>query len=467
MRTFQSHLMAGPLLVAGVFALGVAACGEEAPAPPSSVSSPGAQSSPEPQDAYEVWVVDQSDSDHEARMGGRLYIYRGVDLEGEDPAGPEPIEVVDLARTTAELCVRETGVNPVRPHMLLFDPEGERGILSFVGSGHVVVIDAARREPLDCFRATPGSGGAQQAHAAFPSHDGTYIVVANQNGKLLERLDIDPSSGTVSHSMDATLDLANGLTPSGALREDPVLRPDNAPICPVVDHDSRFVWVTLRGGGLLVVDPRSTPMEIVAEYDREVVRGNGCGGVQVGDALFLNSGGAPVNLQGQPHPHLSLYGFDVYRFPVDGYQTGSPPNTPEPTLLFTADGARDSHGMAAVAGGRFVWVMDRHAGVAEVISTETGEWVGTVPLAGPVSEVPAPDLVDVSPSGHHLFVALRGPTPLTGDPHNATGTTPGLGIIRVTGDGSEGRLEAVARISNVHDGVEMADAHALRVRRLP
>jgi hypothetical protein len=46
-------------------------------------------------------------------------------------------------------------------------------------------------------------------------------------------------------------------------------------------------------------------------------------------------------------------------------------------------------------------------------------------LAGEIRNDPAPDLVDAAPNGNRLFVALRGPVPLSGDPHNAQGTTPG------------------------------------------
>lgn len=414
---------------------------------------------------YEVWLVDQSDSDPEGRRGGRIHIFAGSDLEG-DPRGAAARETVDLAGATADLCTSETGAAPVRPHMLLFNEEGTHGALAFVGSGHVVILDAAARSPLRCFRMSQGAGGAQQAHAAFPSADGTFILVANQNGKLLERIDVDYGAGSFVHNTAATLDLANGTTPSGALVQDPVLRPDNAPICPVMDRESRHAWVTLRGGGLLVVDVRSTPMRIVGEYDRETVHGNGCGGVQVGDRMFVNSGGAPVNLQGEEHPVLHLYGFDVYRFPVTGYSADAGPNLPAPEVVFRAEGARDSHGMAALRGDTYLWVADRHADVFEVLSAASGDHVATVALAGPLSENPAPDLVDVSPSGDLLFVALRGPTPLTGDPHNATGTTPGLGVVQVSPDGTGGELVAVLGITNPVDGREMADAHAVRVRPL-
>jgi hypothetical protein len=415
---------------------------------------------------FEVWIVDQADSNHEEGYGGWMYVFRGDDVMGDDPGAAEALHRLDLGAGTAELCREETGVNPVRPHMLLFNQEGTHAILSFVGSGHVVIYDAATREALDCIRTSPGAGGAQQAHAAFPAPDGSYIVVANQNGKLLERIDTDFRAGTFVHNTNATLDLANGTTPADLPREDADLRPDNAPICPVIDESSRYTWVTLRGGGLFVVDSRAEPMRIVAEYDRDHVKGNGCGGVQAGGGMFINSGGAPVNLGGEEHPHLHLHGFDVYRFPLDGYEEGAEANTPEAELVFTVGGERDSHGMTKVRDGRHVWIMDRNQDVAEVLEVATGDHVNTVQLVGEHTDNPAPDLVDISPGGERIFAAFRGSVPLTGDPHNATGSTPGLGIVHVDEDGRSGAVIGIVHFTNDRDGVNIADPHAVRVRHL-
>ena len=409
--------------------------------------------------SFEVWLIDQSDTKGK-NFGGTLYVFDGADLAGANAAAAQPRERVDLSTETSAVCMSATGANPVRPHMVLFGPEHRHAVLAFVASGHVVVYDAAARRPLTCFRTTQSPSG-RQAHAAVPAPDGSFILVANQNGKRLERIDADFAANRFTYNEAATLDLAACRTPSGQPCEAPDVRPDNAPICPVVDASSRYAFVTLRGGGLLVVDPKQTPMAIVAEYDKATVNGNGCGGVAAGGGMYLNSGGRPGRLE-----HLSLYGFDVYRFPLTGFSTTNPANAPAPAVVFSNPGEHDSHGMAPTAGERFVWVIDRHANVAEVLSTEAGRRVNTVNLAGAMSADPAPDLVDVSPDGRHLFVSLRGPTPLSGDPHVATGSNPGLGVIDVGSDGQSGSLKAILRITNVDSlGVEKADAHAVRVRR--
>jgi hypothetical protein len=412
---------------------------------------------------FEVWIADQSDT--RPGFGGQLLIYEGSRLTGRHAANARPIARLDLGAATADLCRAATGRNPVRPHMILFNNEHTHAVLSFVASGHVVIFDAERRTPLNCFETTVGSTGTRQAHAAYPAPDGSYILVANQNGKRLERIDTNFRRNTFVHNPAATLDLMTCTTPSGQPCEHPDLRPINWPICPFVDSSSRHGFVTLRGGGLFVVDAKATPMTIVAEYDKATVKGNGCGAVEVGRHVYINSGGSPVNVStGDPH-HPSLYGFDVYRFPQRGYSAANAPNTPMPELILSKSGMSDSHGVVATDQNRYLWAMDRHADVAEIIDVRTGRWVNTVDLVGSVSDNPAPDLIDRAPDGDQLFVALRGPTPLSGDPHNATGSTPGLGIIQLTHGGRSGRLMAVVPLTNAMQQPGQApDAHGLRVR---
>jgi hypothetical protein len=412
---------------------------------------------------FEVWLADQSDT--RPGYGGQLVIYEGAHLHGKHPETAAPIARIDLGGAAAELCVAATGRRPVRPHMIAFNREQSHAILSFVASGHIVIFNAETRAPLACMETTVGSTGTRQAHAAFPSPDGSFILVANQNGKRLERIDADFTTNTFVHNPAATLDLATCTTPSGAPCEHPDLRPINWPICPVIDSTSTLGFVTLRGGGLFVINARTTPISIVGEYDRATVRGNGCGGIETGGHMYINSGGSPVNVSGGNPHHPDLYGFDVYRFPVSGFSGSAAPNTPAPAVLLSKTGMSDSHGTAVSRDGRYLWVFDRHANVAEIIDVGSGRWVNTVELAGDLSTDPAPDLADRSPAGERVFVALRGSVPLSGDPHNATGTTPGLGIIQVTRGGQHGTLAAIVPLTNPSQQPgQSPDAHGLRVR---
>lgn len=412
---------------------------------------------------FEVWIADQSDT--RAGFGGQILIYQGADLAGASAAQAMP-QRIDLGAETADLCRTATGTNPVRPHMILFNNAHTHAIVSFVASGHVAVFDAAARKPLACAQTTVSeTTKTRQAHAAFPAPDGTYILVANQNGKRLERIDTDYAKNSFTHNTAATLDLATCTTPGGRPCESADLRPMNWPICPIIDSSSRYGFVTLRGGGLFVVDAKTTPMTIVGEYDKATVHGNGCGGVEIGKAMYLNSGGSPVNVSGTDMKHPALYGFDVYRFPLSGYGPKNAANTPAPTQLYAKTGAADSHGIGVAGNGRYLWVMDRHNDVAEIIEVASGKHANTVNLNGALTTNAAPDLVDTAPGGSRLFVALRGPVPLSGDPHNAIGSTPGLGIIDVTDNGRAGSLTAIVRITNpTQQDKQQPDPHGLRVR---
>ncbi len=405
---------------------------------------------------FEVWVIDQSDPKG-LEFGGTIHIFDGNDLTGDAVAMATPVDVLDLSGETSTLCMASTGANPVRPHMLSFNSTHSHGILSFVASGHVVIFDADTRAPVACLRASAGTAGERQAHAATPAPDDSYILVANQNGKLLERIDTDYASDTFTMRPEATLDLATCVTPNGAACEDPDLRPDNAPIVPVVDASSTLGFVTLRGGGLFVVDPKATPMRILAEYDRTTVHGNGFAGVEAAGSMYVNSGGGSST---------HMHGFAVYAFPLSGYGAADGPNTPAPHVVYSDDeGERDSHGLVLTRNGEYLWVLDRVQNVAEVFDTETGAHINTVDLnvGGPAGL--APDLADVSPSGDHVFTSLRGPKPLSGDPHASTGSTPGIGVIRVTEYGADGVLDCAVPIENLDaDGAEHADAHGIRVR---
>jgi hypothetical protein len=366
-------------------------------------------------------------------------------------------KVIDLSLDASALCFAETGVNPVRPHMIAMNASQTHAIISFVSTGHVLIMDARTRAPIACIRTSGGAGGARQVHFAISAPDESYIAVANQNGKLFERVDTDYATNSFVLNTGAMINLLTCLTPNGVACEDPMIRPDNAPICPIIESTSRYVFVTLRGGGLFIVDAKSTPMQIVAEYDLDTVHPNGCLGVQVDEKMYVDSGGGTA---------AHLFGADIYAFPVTGFSPLNPPNVPAPTVVLsdTSEEA-DAHGATLTKHQRYLWVADRGRNFIWVIETQTDEVVNEILLAGRVSDDPTPDLLATSPNGSHVFMSLRGPNPLTADPHVSTGSTPGIGVIKVRQGGRGGTFKALAPVTNVdQDGVERADVHALTIR---
>ena len=406
--------------------------------------------------SYEVWAIDQSNSPG-LTYGGTLYIYDGKELEqGLKGAESEP-EKLDLAGATAQLCYSQTLAYPVRPHMIAMNASQTHAIISFVASGHVLIMDARTRTPVECIRTSIGAGGSRQVHFAIPSPDETFIAVANQNGKLFERIETHYASNQFTLNTAAGLDLANCTTPNGVACQQAGIRPDNAPICPIIEATSQYVFVTLRGGGLFVVDAKQTPMQIVAEYDINTVHPNGCLGAQTGDKMYIDSGGGTAS---------HLYGADLYTFPVTGFSTANPPNIPVPGVVFSDLSAdADAHGALLTKHERYLWVADRGRNFLWVVDTVTDEVVNTILLASSISADPTPDLLMLSPNGTHAFMSLRGPNPLTADPHVSTGSTPGVGVIRVIEAGRNGVFEYAAPVSNLDSAnIERADVHALTIR---
>ncbi len=394
-----------------------------------------------PADAYEVWLADQSDTGKES--GGFLHIYDGAQLAA-DPSGAKPTVTIDLAGDVNKLCEEATKKPVRRPHMLFFTKDQSHAIVSFL-SGHVLFMDAATKKPEACLSM------GKNVHAAWPTPDQKMAIAANMADKKFIRIWTDYKN----HKF--TFDESKDVMALGAM-EGPE-RPDNAPVCPITEDSSKFAFITLRGGGLIVTDVTETPMKVLATLDNKQIHPAGCGGIQVGKTMYINSGGGwPAD----KFPAAASLAYDVYAVSL-----GNLPKSVDAKLITSRDGkTADSHGMAAV--GSYVWSGDRAGNNIEVIDSASNTSVGTIDLAGKVSDDPAPDLMDAAPDGRYVFLALRGPSPLTGNDkavNNAVGSTPGVGVVKVTGGGKGGELVGVARVSNMKDGKETADPHGIAVRK--
>src|ERR687895_2324295 len=204
--------MKPPLLLVGLAALVSIAVG-------AGAATAGADSGGDRHHrSYEVWLIDQEDRFNAGV--GTLHVFDGGELT-DDAASAEP-ESTDLGMKVAPLCLAETGTAPARPHMLVFnggDDDGAGGnthaVIAYVGSGHIAFLDAATPKPIDCIDVRV------QAHAAWPTPDQRHLIVANQNGKKLQRIATDYRRERFTLEDDATIDLATCTTPSGAPCEHP------------------------------------------------------------------------------------------------------------------------------------------------------------------------------------------------------------------------------------------------------
>ncbi len=559
-----------------------------APANPSQTRGTGP--------GYEIWGADQSNSvaGAEARGvdGSYIWVWNSEDVtrqvnqgttaqplgcDGNNRAGDGPcdIKVVfpgDLVEhdqdgpTGATLDSYLYG----RLHGMITDPQNRYMNVNLFGPGNgfVGIIDGATKEAVALFRVTATTAG-QRVHMSDWSKDGNSLLIANLNGKILERIDLTrDADGTITGAafnqsaglgMGKSLEVtdtakvylgsnAHGnqmmgtvigsyddadlgdLTPAGKCRENGCEtgpdgsdggRVNNVIICPIASTNAN-VYVTFGGGGLIVADSTTTPMRIVGEYGQQVVNGAGCGGEQTGDQMWVNAG-VSASGAGATQSTFTLYTIDDTAF--DSVQ---PENTPAPVVVYEDDESddgnaantatignltgvdqpndsgqlpgittrRDSHGMAATVDGAYVHTVDRIQNSVEVIRTRDdarftydltsknglGQGVGACYAAsvtddpGLPANDPAPDLMDTTPDGRYLLVALRGPTPVSVT-HSAQGSCPGVGIIKLTANGRLGRLAAVLRSTNLVDntpvaapgghlysGAEHSDVHGASVR---
>jgi DNA-binding beta-propeller fold protein YncE/ketosteroid isomerase-like protein len=362
--------------------------------------------------AYEVWVIDQADA---AKGGAKLYIYKKSQVEGERLGGSP--EVIDLNAAA-------TGVGDgpgVRPHLIDFNKDHTYAVVANVASGHVYFIRASDRKMVASIDV------GEQAHGAVVSPDGSLVLAANQNGKKLARIKADFEKGIFTYNKADDLDLK-------AL-EDPG-HPDNAPICPLLfPQGGKKAYVTVRGGGLYIIDTSTTPMKVVKSFTKDEVAPAGCGGIALGQKVYINSGTATSS---------NLYVFD------------SDTDSLKKSLDLSTVG-KDGHGMVLVGNGRYLWMGHRASHNIVVIDTQTDTQAGVITGFGN-----APDIMDASPKGDLVFVALRGPNNLTGGP-TAKGQTPGMVVLQTKEIGA-----SMAKASFLAIGDQSAespvDPHVLAVR---
>lgn len=385
--------------------------------------------------AYEVWLTDQSDTAKES--GGFLYIYDGAALAA-NPTTTKPATTINFAGDINKFCEDASKKAVRRPHMLFFTKDQTHVIISFL-SGQVLIMDAVTKKPEACLSM------GKSLHAAWPTPDQKMAIAANIAEKKFIRIWTDYAAH--KFSFDPEKDVLNLAALEGGER------PDTAPICPITESSSKYAFVTLRGGGLLVVDVTVTPMKVVAALDSNQVHPAGCGGIEAGGTMYINSGG------GWPIAPLS---YDVYALDMSNL-----PKSISAKLVSQRDERfADSHGMAAV--GRYVWNADRAGNNVEIIDTLSNLSIGSVNLVTDANADPAPDLMDTAPDGQYVFVGLRGPSPLSGNDktvQNAKGTIPGVGVIHVDAGGRVGHYKGQAAITNMVEGKETADAHGIAVRK--
>ncbi|MEM9218961.1 MAG: hypothetical protein AAGD25_32090 [Cyanobacteria bacterium P01_F01_bin.150] len=515
-----------------------------------------------------IWVWDSQDVEKQLDTGE---VAKPLGCDGSNQPGDGPCNVYDVFSPSLEeydsngATGNTLGTDFGRLHGMLPDPQSLylNANLFSPGRGYVGIIDGETKEAVAIFRVS-GTSAGRSVHMSFWNSDGSALLVANLHGKVLERIDISRDAngkiidatlnqsaalglgkdmtigddakvylGTNNHgnpmlgSVTGSYDMVNSfgdLTPQGICKEkgceqgsdgDLGARGNNVVICPIVSADDN-AYVTFGGGGLFVVDTKATPMNIVGEYEQQVVNGAGCGGVQAENHMWLNAG-VSASGAGAEQSTFTVFSIDDSLFGSHSHVT----NAPAPRMVFKDETntatignlqgeatnltgqlpgtttRRDSHGMAVTLSGSHVHTVDRIQNKVEVFNTSTlahttydltsadGQGNGLGPCAavsvtddsGLPGNDPAPDLLETTPDGKYLVVALRGPVPVSVT-HAAQGSCPGVGIIELLDDGASGRLAGVLRSTNTVDnapagapggqaytGAEHSDVHGAAIRK--
>jgi hypothetical protein len=256
------------------------------------------------------------------------------------------------------------------------------------------------------------------------------------------------------------------------------------------EYPMKIIWSAITCVALFQISASAQPHEVWLFDQSDTHAGGGGGTLYIYDGAQLHGNNAAaatpevIDLGGTAQslalaqtgtvpvrPHMFFFNrSDLYSFSLASFTpVAAPPNTPAPYLVFSRDGfgVADSHGGVLTRGSRYLWVADRAANLMTVVDTSTDLVVNEFSLLSSNSADPAPDLMGISPDGNRAYVTLRGPIPLTGNfagVNNAVGSTPGLGIIRVTQSGRNGELQAIAPVSHRINGEERADPHGIGVR---
>ena len=405
---FKSLSSGFVLILLMVFATVVACAKDQEPAKPAAAE----------ESSFEVWAVDQS-STGSYGTGGLIYIWDGADISAN--ASEATPEIIDLAKAAVEAGCEA----PKKPHMVLSNhttPKASHVVLANVGSGDTFFINIESRTIVGCVNTIGGfngAGGTANAHASVASPDNSIAIVANIGAKgesgFLHKIHTDYTNDDYKLVETLSLDQFSSELGTSVTR----------PICHEFTEDSKFAYVTLAGGGLLVVDVGSsdgtTPMTVVKVYDKDTVPGIGCGVSRLPECKIMTNGES-----GAKGGDDFLYTFDASKA-ADGV-------FPDPVQIELP--GEDTHGAVTCTdknGNLFAITSMRVSNDVNFVDLQTNTVVGTQSMSASFSEDPKPDVADIV--GNKMFIALRGAKPLTAiGALEFAGRTPGVAVLTINDD---------------------------------
>ncbi len=364
--------------------------------------------------AYEVWSLDQGTD--------RIHIYDDSHTQ---------VAVIDVSPVALRSVL--PGFDPASgrtvPHMIDFDSSHRFAFIAATAGGATIIIDTVSREVVAVLETGPGT------HMAAVTPDDSAVWVAVIGARQLVEIPLDLSATDPEFAVGRVIDVEELLATTG------FDFPSASPVCHDYDAQGR-AWITLgpgqSQGGLFVLDPTSG--SVVHAFDPDVVRANcGIGFSADGKRAIANWSGT--------------FGADVVDTEGEWYVVDT---TSFEVLQTSTSAGVDAHGVRITPDGREFWQVNRGTGNGLRIDART------FAVLGPIDAGATPDILDFSPDGRFAYITQRGPNPLSGDPHVARGTLPGVLVVDVaTG-------EAVTRLDpptvTGAEGQVLNDVHGIGVR---
>ncbi len=430
-HTTRRRFLHGGVAVGGIALAGCVGGEPE----PSAVAGGGEETDDEHEDDeseeyaenYEVWAFDQGTD-----VG---YIY-GPDGEGSF----ELVDEIDIA------ALEETEDEGNVPHMVDFSSDYEYAAVACTAGARTLVFRTEDRELVGACPTGPGT------HFAGFTPDDEYIQVDVIGEGRIKRIDADLENEEFSIVDEIHVREAGPV--AERIEEFSLDEDELRPICHDYSNGTSYhtLGPSIDHAGVVVVDYES--FEVVEAFAPSEIRAN-CGTMAhpSEDKLYLTAG-APSN-------HEETGGVGEW-YVVDTQEHR--PIDPETGEVVEGeysheDVSRDSegydaHGFWFTADGDEFWILNRETDDGLVVDPETDEVVDDVPDYGP-----APDIMWGSPDGKYKFVTLRGPEPVSGDPHAATGDTPGFSVIDV-------ESREIEEVVQPDEGNPESDFHGIGVRVL-
>ena len=370
--------------------------------------------------AYEVWALDQGTD--------TIYLYEPDEdgYGGDEPfAHAETIDLNDL--------LDDEG--PIVPHMIDYSSDYEYAAIACTAGARTLVFRTDDRELVAELDTGAGS------HFAGFSPDDEYLHVDAIGEEAIVRVEADLA--------DEDFEIVEEID----LREDETVLDagieSGAPICHQYARDGRSLHTlgpAYGDGALVVVDHEEFAVD--RAYSNDELPTN-CGTVpHPTEEKFYLTAGAPSD----PDEDGSGVG-DYYVY-----------DTAEDEVLVDGESTEgvDAHGFWFTPDGEELWVLNRETNDGVVVDPETDDVVAEIEAFGPEDgedpgDSDAPDIMWSSPEGDRMYVTLRGPNPVSGAPHAATGVNPGFSVLDV-----ESREIVHVEVPDPDD--EDSDFHGIGVR---